>query len=155
MNTIDDTTATSPEALEQRIRTGIPIAAHMDFRVLQLSDNSIKVRGGGTENINVHGTAFAGSLYCICTLALWGLVNSRLPPNASLVMAKADIHYQRPVVGDIVSECNIPDTDMEAFLDALNHRGKGRLIATVRVMHNEKPAVEFTGTVYARLESSH
>jgi thioesterase domain-containing protein len=154
MNPENTTTITSLAALEERIRTGIPIAAHMDFRVLELSQNSIRVRGGGAENINVHGTAFAGSLYCTCALALWGLVNSRLPPNASLVMAKADIHYQRPVIGDIIAECEIPDGEMIEFLKAVN-TGKGRLYATVRVIHNEKTAVEFTGTVYARLQNNH
>lgn len=153
MNDFDDTTAISRTSLEQRIRTGIPITGHMDFRVLELTDNRIRVSGGGTENINVHGTAFAGSLYCICTLALWGLVNSRLPDNASLVMAKAGIHYQKPVVGDIVSVCEVSASEMNNFLDAVNNKGKGRLQATVRVMSNDQQAVEFNGTVYARLES--
>ncbi|MET0090777.1 MAG: YiiD C-terminal domain-containing protein [Candidatus Thiodiazotropha sp.] len=81
----------TPAELEQRIREGIPLAAQMDFRVLSLTDHSIRVRGDAEENVNVHGTAFAGSLYAVATLAAWGLVRSRLPDGADLVMAEAKI----------------------------------------------------------------
>jgi thioesterase domain-containing protein len=137
--------------LEQRIRQGIPIAAHMDFRVLELSANSIKVKGGGAENINVHGTAFAGSLYAICTLAAWGLVNSRLPRDSALVMAEARISYRRPVVGDIVACCQIESDEFERFLADLNAKGRARLEAVSTVAVEQGLAAEFTGQVHARL----
>lgn len=140
------------EELEQRIRTGIPIAGHMDFRVELLSDSTVRVRGGGAENINVHGTAFAGSLYAVCTLALWGLVNSRLPATASLVMAEASIRYLKPVIGDIVASCEVATTEMETFLKVVNTKGKGRLEARVTVPAADNIGAEFTATVYARLQ---
>lgn len=145
----------TPAQLEHRIRSGIPLTAHMDFRVQELSDCSISVSGGAAENINVHGTAFAGSLYTVCTLALWGLVNSRLPSDASLVMAEGSIRYRRPVVGDIVAHCQISPPALENFLDSVRSAGKGRLQASVNVAgHDGKEAVEFTATVYARREKS-
>lgn len=139
------------EELEQRIRKGIPISRHMDFRVQALTENSIRVRGGGEENINVHGTAFAGSLYAVCTLALWGLVNSRIPENASLVMAQGGISYFKPVIGDIVASCEIASAEMDNFLKVLNAKGKGRLEARVTVPGADSIGAEFTATVYARL----
>ena len=139
------------QELEQRIRSGIPISAHMDFRVLELTDHVIEVKGGGAENVNVHGTAFAGSLYAVATLAVWGLVNSRLPDNASLVMAEGNIRYVKPVVGDIVARCEIDAAEMQAFLAAVKNKGKGRLVAIARVAGDDQPAAEFTGHVYARL----
>ncbi len=140
------------DELEQRIRQGIPLSAQMDFRVLDLGNNSIQVRGGGQENINVHGTAFAGSLYSVCTLAAWGLVTSRLPDEASLVMAEAKIRYRKPVIGDIVAACEVSSADMDSFLNTLNKRGRARLVATVSVLCNGELAAEFTGTVYASLK---
>jgi thioesterase domain-containing protein len=136
--------------LENRIRAGIPLSANMDFRVLELSANAITVRGGASENINVHGTAFAGSLYAVCVLALWGLVNSRLPENTSLVLADGSIRYLKPVVGEIVSSCTIPAQQMEDFLTDIEQRGKARLQAQVGVDGENGLAVEFSGTVYAR-----
>ena len=141
----------SAEELEQRIRDRIPIAAQMAFQVHDLQPNSIAVVGGGSENINIHGTAFAGSLYAICTLALWGLVSSKLPQDATLVLAQANIHYRQPVVGDIDAHCVIPQDRMDKFLAELLKRGRSHLDASVEVPGIEGPAVEYSGTVYARL----
>jgi thioesterase domain-containing protein len=140
------------DELEQRIRQGIPLSAQMDFRVIDLGTNSIQVRGGGQENINVHGTAFAGSLYTVCTLAAWGLVTSRLPEQAALVMAQGAIRYRKPVVGDIVASCEVSSNEMDSFLNSLNKRGKSRLVVTVSVPCNGELAVEFTGTLYASIK---
>ncbi len=106
----------SAEELEQHIRDGIPIAVQMAFKVNDLQPNSIAVIGGGSEYINVHGTAFAGSLYTICTLALWGLVTSRLPDEATLVLAQAEIRYRQPIVGNIQAQCMITQDRMDRFL---------------------------------------
>jgi thioesterase domain-containing protein len=139
------------EDLEQRICKGIPLAAGMGFRVHDLQPNSIEVVGGGAENINVHGTAFAGSLYAICTLALWGLVTSRLPEGAHLVLAEGNIRYRQPVVGDIYARCRIAEEQLEGFLAKLHQRGQSRLEAGVLVPGLEGAAAEYRGTVYARL----
>jgi thioesterase domain-containing protein len=139
------------EALQERIRKGIPIAAQMAFQVRDLQPDSIQVVGGGVENINVHGTAFAGSLYAICTLALWGLVTSRLPEGTTLVLAKGQIRYCQPVVGEIEAHCSIAQERMETFLAQLHKQGRSRLDAMVELPGLEGPAAEFKGTVYARL----
>ncbi len=141
----------SAEELEQRICTGIPIAAGMAFRVHDLQPNSITVVGGGAENINVHGTAFAGSLYAICTLALWGLVMARLPEGAHLVLTEGNIRYRQPVVGDIYARCSIAEEQLEGFLAKLHQRSQSRLEASVLVSGLEGAAVEYNGTVHARL----
>jgi thioesterase domain-containing protein len=140
------------EELELRIRTGIPLSAEMDFKVRELRGNTITVVGGGTENVNVHGTAFAGSLYAIATLALWGLINARLPQDAALVLAEGNIRYRQPLVGDIVARCEIPTAELEAFLSRLQKRGRAVLEATVQIPGREGVAAEYRGTVHARLE---
>ena len=143
-------TGMTQEQLEQRIRTGIPVSSHMDFRILELTDTAIRVSGGGDENVNVHGTAFAGSLYSICALAVWGLVHSRLPEDARLVMAEGSIRYRKPVVGEIISECEILAADFKGFLNAVTNQGKGRLKAVALVpAEGRSVAAEFTGLVYA------
>jgi thioesterase domain-containing protein len=139
------------EELQQRICKGIPIADQMGFQVRQLTADSITVRGGASENVNVHGTAFAGSLYAISTLALWGLVNARLPDSADLVLAEGSIRYRQPLVGNIVARCEIPAQESDAFLARLRERGRAILVATVHVSGEQGIAAEFQGTVHARL----
>lgn len=137
------------EELERRIRQGIPLSGHMAFRVLELAPASIRVSGGAEENVNVHGTAFAGALYAVCTLALWGLVYARLPADAGLVLATADIRYRSPVNGDIQAICAPPEQHLDCFLRELDAQGRARLQAEVQVPGSKGPAVVYTGTVYA------
>jgi thioesterase domain-containing protein len=140
----------SANELEQRIRDGIPIAAQMAFRIRELTDNKISVVGGGEENINVHGTAFAGSIYAIATLALWGLVNANLPEGASLVLAEGNIRYRQPIEGEIEASCSVSHDEMSVFLKHLKKRGRARLEATVIVSGTSEAAAEYKGTVFAR-----
>ncbi|MEH6442613.1 MAG: YiiD C-terminal domain-containing protein [Oceanospirillaceae bacterium] len=138
------------EFLENAVRNGIPISAQMDFRVRELSAQSIVVSGGADENLNVHNTAFAGSLYSICTLAAWGLTFSKLPGNCSLVMAKAEIEYLRPVQGEIVASAMISEAQSATFLATLTDTGKARLSVEVIVENQQKTAVKFIAHLHVK-----
>jgi thioesterase domain-containing protein len=141
----------SAHELEQRIRDGIPIAAQMAFQVRELTADKIIVVGGSEENINVHGTAFAGSIYAIATLALWGLVNANLPEGASLVLAEGNIRYRQPIEGEIEASCSISHDEMSVFLKHLKKKGRARLQATVTVPGTSEVAAEYSGIVFARV----
>ena len=119
--------------LTKKIHKGIPLTQAMAFDITQLTETSITVKTGGEENINVHGTAFAGSLYTTCVLAAWGLVNSRLPDEASLVLASGHIDYLSPVVGDISARGEISKQDFEQFLTAVNDQRRSRLDVEIQV----------------------
>lgn len=136
--------------LETAIRTGIPISAKMDFRVLELTQLSIKVSGGATENINVHNTAFAGSLSSICTLAAWGLTYAQLPKHCSLVMEKACIEYLLPVQGGIVAQATFTHHQVLDFIKQLAESGKARIELPVVVMNERQSAVKFIAYLYAK-----
>jgi len=138
------------QSLEQAIRQGIPISAQMDFKVKELHPQKIIVTGGAEQNINVHQTAFAGSLYSICTLAAWGLVYSKLPAGTSLVMEKASIEYLRPVKGDIIASAYLSAESAHSMLEELQQNKKARLKLPVEVDCKEKRAVNF----YANLHIS-
>ena len=136
--------------LENAIRSGIPISAQMDFRVRELTEQSIEVSGGASENLNVHSTAFAGSLYSICTLAAWGLTFSKLPKGCALVMAKAEIEYLRPVEGEIIAVAMIGEEQSATLLETLNKAGKARLTLEVIVKNKQKIAVKFTAYLHVK-----
>jgi len=138
--------------LTKKIHKGIPLTQAMAFDITELTDTSIVVMTGGEENVNVHGTAFAGSLYTTCVLAAWGLVNSRLPEEASLVLASGYIDYLSPVLGDICARGEIPKLDFEQFLTAVNEKGRSRLEVQIQVEHEGVLAAKFTGQVHARIK---
>ena len=138
--------------LTKKIHQGIPLTQAMAFDITELTETSIAVKTGGEENVNVHGTAFAGSLYTTCVLAAWGLVNSRLPEEASLVLASGHIDYLSPVVGDICARGEIPKQDFDQFLTAVNEQGRSRLDVEIQVEHEGVLAAKFTGQVHARIK---
>ena len=138
--------------LERKIRIGIPISAQMDFRILSLEECAIEVSGGAADNVNVHGTAFAGSLYAICTLAAWGLVRSRLPAKAALVLAEGKIKYRAPVHGAIYAKCKVDTAVMADLLAKLADKGKSTIELQVTVPGSRGAAVVFEATLHASLK---
>ena len=62
-------------------------------------------------NINIHGTAFAGSIYAAGMATGWTLMKCWYDANqyeAELVAAEANIKYLKPVQGDFQSTSKIP-----------------------------------------------
>jgi thioesterase domain-containing protein len=139
------------EQLQEKILTGIPLTQAMGFSIESLDSNHITVKAILENNINVHGTAFAGSLNNICTLALWGLVTTRLPENASLVLADSSIRYIKPVTADLAANCSIDEQTFSRFLKNLEIEGKARIDGFVSINNETGQAVHFRGTAYARL----
>jgi len=144
----------SATQLELAIRQGIPISAAMDFKVETLQAQQINVSGGALQNKNVHQTAFAGSLYSISTLAAWGLVFSKLPLGASLVMEKASIEYLRPVKGKILASAYLSNEDTKALLITLERDKKVRVELPVTIDYNDKRAVNFNAHLHISLNIS-
>jgi hypothetical protein len=64
---------TAAQALEQKIRTAIPLSAAMQFSIKVLNQDEIQVSAPLEPNINVHGTGFAGSIYSAAILTGWAL----------------------------------------------------------------------------------
>jgi thioesterase domain-containing protein len=83
-------------------------------------------------NSNVHGTAFAGSLYSVGCLASYYILRywMRLQPGFEdmglhLVARGGSVEYLRPVKGDIVAVSTLPDKEeMGQFTEAVE-QGKG------------------------------
>ena len=70
--------------------------------------NRLEIRAALAPNVNVHGTAFAGSLYAIAALCGWGstwLALRSRALGAHIVIADGHIKYARPVAETIVATC--------------------------------------------------
>ncbi|GMI48966.1 hypothetical protein TrCOL_g13347 [Triparma columacea] len=123
------------EEIEEHInRTQIPARA-MGVKVVGLTDNSLSLVAPLAKNSNVHGTAFAGSLYSVGTLASYYLCKSWVESQVELadmelhlVAKSGKVDYRRPVKGDILATSILPDeNEMEEFRTAIVTKGKGLL----------------------------
>lgn len=142
-------------ALQERIRHGIPMAAAMDYRIVELAETQIRVEAPLAPNVNVHGTAFAGSLYALGILTAWGLCAHRIDLagiTADLVVAEAHIRYRAPVRGLIACRGALEPALAAAFIDDLEHKGRAR--TSVRVEIGRGPAARIDATMYASLTPS-
>ena len=116
--------------------TRIPISKAMGIQATGYDGETLSARAGLAENINVHGTAFAGSLYAIAALCGWGITWLKLREqdlDGSIVIASGHIDYARPVPGDIEVACRFDADAQLAAMDKLRDTGKCRFELSVEI----------------------
>ena len=98
---------------------------------------------------NLHGTAFAGSLYSVCVLTAWGavwLAVRRAEVRARIVVADSHIVYRKAVPGEIVCRCALADADAGPALNQLGAAGRATLPVVSTIDAGGRTAVRFEGT---------
>jgi thioesterase domain-containing protein len=131
----------------------IPLSKAMDMRIVDFADNTLTCCASLAPNVNVHGTAFAGSLYAVQALTGWGMMHLQLQLHeldASIVIANGQIDYAKPVAEEIVVSCSF--ACQEAAMDTLKKSGKGRFQLTSEVhLSDGSSAGSFSGLYAVRL----
>ena len=132
--------------LEALLHEKIPISQSMGIRVASFVDDVLTIEADFDANINLHGTAFAGSLYAINALCGWSMVHLQLHARGiegSIVLANGNIRYAKPVAEHIVARCDF--SDHTANMDELRETGKTRFTITSRIDAAGELAAEFQG----------
>ncbi|PCJ41658.1 MAG: hypothetical protein COA99_08705 [Moraxellaceae bacterium] len=130
----------------------VPLLKHLGISVSDYGDLRAVVEAPLAPNINTHGTAFAGSLYCVGAMTGWSLVHLSLMDaghQPSVVLASAEITYKRPVTHGIKATTSIDRPTFEAFLEDFESKGKARLTADVSIHCEGKEAVKMTAQYVA------
>ena len=141
--------------LERTWHEEIPISKAMGIRVGEFANDRLVVRAQLAPNINVHGTAFAGSLYAIAALCGWGMTWLQLKTRAidgSIVIADGRIKYDRPVKSEIVATCRFSPNEHAEALRRLEADGKTRFPLECSIEANGEVAARFGGEYAVRLE---
>lgn len=120
----------------------------MNIAVEGHDGRELRVRAPLPPNRNLHGTAFAGSLFSICVLTGWGATWLALRERGLtglIVVAESNIQYRKAVADEIVCVC-APDVDAMTeglALFATKQRASFDLVCTIDAAG--KRAVTFTG----------
>ena len=88
----------------------IPLTQAMGWKIERLQPWTIATRAPLKNNINIHQTGFAGSLYALAMATGWTLVQYWLDQNRlgnTLVAGEGNIRYLRPATGEIYCEACI------------------------------------------------
>jgi thioesterase domain-containing protein len=92
-------------------------------------------------NINVHGTAFAGSLASLSLLSGWICVVAALRDcgeQAAVVVSRCEVDYLAAVDGELDVHCAPPEpAEWQIFSESLRERGRARLSLTSVVSTND------------------
>jgi thioesterase domain-containing protein len=143
-------------ALQATLEHEIPITRHIGIEVDRYDGTCLSLRAPLVPNVNHKSTAFAGSLNAVATLAGWGLVWLILRERdlrGTIVIQESSSQYRLPVRDDFIAICAMPATQqVEAFVAALQRRGKARLALSVEIRHGERVAVAFHGSYVAFLD---
>ncbi|MEZ5560658.1 MAG: YiiD C-terminal domain-containing protein [Pseudomonadales bacterium] len=140
-------------ALEQRWHAEIPISRVMGIEVVDYVDSCLRVRAALEPNVNVHGSAFAGSQFSIASLCGWGQIYLQLARRGrqgSIVFVDGSIRCLQPVRAAMQATCTAPES-LAAGLDELERSGRARLVLVTTIVSDGALAAEFTGTYGVRL----
>jgi thioesterase domain-containing protein len=136
----------------------IPPAAAMAIEVVAYDGRTLTVRAPLAANRNVHGTAFAGSLFSVCVLTGWGATWLALRERGltgSIVVADSQIRYRKAVSGDLVCHCTTESQSLDAAFAGFTESGRASLPLTCTIDAGDRLAVAFEGTyiIHAKTES--
>jgi thioesterase domain-containing protein len=137
------------KALERTLHTEVPITQQMGLRVEAHNDNELLLHADFEPNINIHGTAFGGSLYSICAVTCWGMLHLKFEEagiDAHCVLGRANIMYLLPVRGDIKASCKVPDDEsINRMIQGLKMGEKTQIGLKAEIYSVDDIAVVFTG----------
>jgi thioesterase domain-containing protein len=135
-------------------REGIPLAAAMRIEVASAVDTvaddgsralELAVRAPLAANGNVHGTAFAGSLFSLCVLTGWGavwLALERREAHGSIVVVDSRIRYRKAVTSEFIEcRCRLDATAAESLVVALAATGRAALSLACSIAARDKLGV--------------
>jgi thioesterase domain-containing protein len=142
------------EELQATWHEDIPISRAMGIRAHGIVNDELRVTAGFAENRNVHGTAFAGSLYSVCVLTGWGAAWLALRrqgiDGAGIVVKSATIRYLRPITGLIHCRCSFGSDEIRGRLETLEQEVRSELELVSEIRAERGRAVEFAGVYSIR-----
>jgi thioesterase domain-containing protein len=134
--------------LEKYLHQNIPLSQAMGIQVEEASAVKIILKAPLTPNINHKKTVFGGSLHAAATLACWSLLHLNLKElqDVQIVIAKSEVNFQAPVLGDFTAECLLPEKKIwERFLKVLEAKSKAPIHLLAHIRSSEQICVAYHG----------
>lgn len=139
--------------LKSKLAQEMPVTQALGVTVPGFQNGRLVLRAPLEQNKNHQGTAFAGSVNGLATLAGWARVWLALieaEVEAGLVIQDSSIRYLHPVTGDFTAACAPPEPDdLDRLIRAVRKHGRGRITMSVSVRAEGEPVAEFVGRYVA------
>jgi thioesterase domain-containing protein len=139
--------------MERYLHSNIPLSAAMGVQVKVATPQHVLLSAPLGPNINHHRTVFGGSGAVLATLSAWTLLHLRLEHehlDATLVIQRSSMEYERPIPGDFDAACKFEDAAAwQRFCSTLEKRGRARLTLTAHLLHATHDMGSFVGDFVA------
>ena len=136
-------------ALRKTLRKKIPATRRLGIEPARCDDKVLVLKAPLAPNRNDKGTAFAGSLSAVVTVAGWSAVWLALRDaglQGVIVIQDSTIRYHRPVTRNFEACASLPTpTQLSRLLAALRRRGKARTELSAVIREGGADAVTFAG----------
>lgn len=130
--------------VRHKLGDGVPLIGHMQLDVVSWQPGEVVVEAPLTPNLNTHGTAFGGSLYCVASMAGWAMTHLTLMDGGlmpSVWIVKGEINYMRPVRGALRATASLSGEARAALVDQFRSRGKAKVTVDIRVQEEGQDCV--------------
>lgn len=104
--------------LRELLHREVPLSGHMGVAAERYDGDTLVLTAELEPNINIHGTAFGGSMYSLAALCGWSLIRLRLEDlslEAEVVVGSARIDYRKPVRSRLVATADCDASEFDAF----------------------------------------
>lgn len=133
--------------IRRKLSEGVPLIGHMHLDVVDWQPGEAIVEAPLEPNINTHGTAFGGSLYCVASMAGWALTHLTLMHAGflpSVWIVKGEVSYRRPVRGALRATAFLSEADCVAFVEQFRSHGKAKINIDIRVSEEGQDCVQLS-----------
>jgi thioesterase domain-containing protein len=143
------------QKLQVTLLQEIPITQYLGITVESYDEQRLILRAPLAQNINHKGTAFAGSLNALLTLAGWGqlwliLAERNIP--GKIVIQDSSSSYLLPVHSDFYAICHKPSVEhIMRVENTLKKYGKARIELQAEIHDDQALAVSFKGRYVVHL----
>jgi thioesterase domain-containing protein len=135
--------------LQETLRREIPITQHLGITVESYDAQRLVLSAPLARNINHKGTAFAGSLNALVTLAGWGqlwLILKERQLHGKIVIQDSTNSYLLPVQSDFRAFCDRPSPAQITRLENTFHKhSRARIELQAEIYNGSELAVSFRG----------
>lgn len=141
------------DIVRSKLKDQVPLIQHMGVDIVEYRPGYVMVEAPLEPNINTHGTAFGGSLYCVATMSGWSLVHLTLMDagfEPSVWVTKGEVAYHKPVKGPLKAFVKASPTQCQALVDEYKAKGRARADLDIEVHHDDELALTLKATFAAR-----
>jgi thioesterase domain-containing protein len=135
--------------LQETLRREIPVTRHLGITVESYDGKRLVLSAPLAQNINHKGTAFAGSLNALVTLAGWGqlwLILKERQLHGKIVIQDSTNSYLLPVQSDFRASCDRPSPAQITRLEnTFRKHHRARIELQAEIHDGSELAVSFKG----------